>query len=605
MAGLNKNEGIWLVSYCQIELEGCRQGDSIPGAPMSSLCAIPPKVDRPIIPVRTSDNLEWPTKASCEMNVSEWKLALQRANLLPEYNDVLKGFAEGFDQGIPSHTIGQKTKYYTPENHSSASQARLKITESIRKEIEAGRMFGPFTRQQFNQHFPFFRTSPLGAVVNGDGSLRPINNLSYPHSTTGIPSVNSFVNPDDFTTTWDDFNIVANFLRQTQEPILLALFDWEKAYRQIPTASDQWPYLMVRDFEDRIILNTMIAFGGVAGCGSFGQPADAWKKIMINKFDVITIFRWVDNNLFIKKASSTLTMEEVVERSNQLGVRTNNQKFSPFRVEQKYVGFIWNGEEKTVRLPDEKLEKRIGQIEEFLLAGAKFKYDQAEVLAGRLNHVTYIVPRLRCYLNSIYRWLSEWVDRFTTRAIPQDVEEDLVTWRETLISFEPMRLIANGDPTDIGWVGNASTGYGIGVLIGRKWAQFCLRSVDRLAVDLDEEQEEEQISRLETIAIRLGLLMLLQIGVTNSKTFIVWTDNTTTEGAVQKRKSKDRFVNEEWKVIQSILIQEQINLVAKRVTSKNNRADPLSRGDRTGHEDHCQILIDVPNDLTGLIYQET
>ncbi|OAV87633.1 hypothetical protein PTTG_29349 [Puccinia triticina 1-1 BBBD Race 1] len=122
------------------------------------------------------------------MNLPQWEEALERAGLLPEFEDVIQGFKGGFDQGIPPHTVIGHHKHYTPPNHSSALLAREKIEDSIKKEIDAGRMFGPYTRAQVNSHFPFFRTSPLGAVINGDGSLRPINDLSFPHGELGIPS---------------------------------------------------------------------------------------------------------------------------------------------------------------------------------------------------------------------------------------------------------------------------------------------------------------------------------------------------------------------------------------------------------------------------------
>jgi hypothetical protein len=55
----------------------------------------------------------------------------------------------------------------------------------------------------------------------------------------------------------------------------------------------------------------------------------------------------------------------------------------------------------------------------------------------------------------------------------------------------------------------------------------------------DPEQEGARIVLLETIAIQLALVMLEQLGIKKGKTFIVWTDNTTTEGAAWKRKLKD------------------------------------------------------------------
>ncbi|OAV91740.1 hypothetical protein PTTG_27870 [Puccinia triticina 1-1 BBBD Race 1] len=135
----------------------------------------------------------WPTGVTCEMNVEEWAKALSKAY---------------------RHTVGDDWSFYTPPNHESALQARRKIKESTSKELLAKQMFGPFTHKEVNQHFNFFRTSPLGAVINGDGSLRPIKNLSFPHGNQQIQSVNSFVDAAEFTTTWDNFNTVAKFIRE-------------------------------------------------------------------------------------------------------------------------------------------------------------------------------------------------------------------------------------------------------------------------------------------------------------------------------------------------------------------------------------------------------
>ncbi|EFP83505.2 uncharacterized protein PGTG_08691 [Puccinia graminis f. sp. tritici CRL 75-36-700-3] len=507
----------------------------------------------------------------------EWEAALANTNLMSEFEDVLRGFKEGFHQGIP---------------------AQPKIEESISKEIKAGRMFGPYTTEQVHKKFGFFQTNPLGAVVNGDGSLRAINDLSFPHGKEGIPSVNSFVNKEDFDTTWDDFKAVAKFLRNRTKTALLAIFDWEKAYRQIPTAPSQWPYLMLQNFKGEIIVDTRIAFGGVAGCGSFGRPADAWKHIMLAEFDLVTVFRWVDDNLFVKELSSTVEMDDIVARSNELGVKTNPTKISPFRLEQKYIGFIWNAAEKTVRLPEEKTQARIKQIQEILTKGEEYTYKQIEIMTGRLNHVSYMLPQLRCYLCSLYRMMNEWVHRHVPRPLPLDARQDMLYWLKTLLTFDRTRLIANPEPTEIGWVGDASTSYGIGVLIGKRWAQFKVRpgwnegTLPRLG-----------IAWMETAAIRIGLLMMKGLDIRKGKTIIVWTDNTTSEDAVKSRKSKDLHVNEEWKRIQDILLEMQIDLVAKRVTSKENKADGLSRGDRRNHLLKNQVVIDLPSDLEGLMFQ--
>jgi hypothetical protein len=48
----------------------------------------------------------WPQEVKCEMNIPEWHNALAAAGLLPQFDNVLDGFANGFHQGIPEHMIG-------------------------------------------------------------------------------------------------------------------------------------------------------------------------------------------------------------------------------------------------------------------------------------------------------------------------------------------------------------------------------------------------------------------------------------------------------------------------------------------------------------------
>lgn len=126
-----------------------------------------------------SSLLGWPTAVRCDMNIRAWQDALRNAGLEKEYADVIEGFHTGFDQGIPDHKIGDLSSY-TPPNHSSAKLVEADIRESINLELKTGRTVGPFTKAQVSSCLDFFRTSPMGAVVNGDRSLRAINDLSFP-----------------------------------------------------------------------------------------------------------------------------------------------------------------------------------------------------------------------------------------------------------------------------------------------------------------------------------------------------------------------------------------------------------------------------------------
>ncbi|PLW30777.1 hypothetical protein PCANC_23885 [Puccinia coronata f. sp. avenae] len=79
----------------------------------------------------------------------------------------------------------------------------------------------------------------------------------------------------------------------------------------------------------------------------------------------------------------------------------------------------------TVWLPDAKVSERIRQVEQFLELDATFGYDEVEVLVGRLNHVAYLFPQMKCNISSSYQWLKSWVDKHAKRPAPQDVTKDM------------------------------------------------------------------------------------------------------------------------------------------------------------------------------------
>ncbi|PLW32353.1 hypothetical protein PCANC_24917 [Puccinia coronata f. sp. avenae] len=71
-------------------------------------------------------------------------------------------------------------------------------------------------------------------------------------------------------------------------------------------------------------------------------------------------------------------------------------------------------------------------------------------MAGRLNHVLYMLPQLCCYLNSLYQMLCSWEYKEALRAVPENVNEDIRYRNMTLLTFLATRLIPNPAPTQIG-----------------------------------------------------------------------------------------------------------------------------------------------------------
>lgn len=212
--------------------------------------------------------------------------------------------------------------------------------------------------------------------------------------------------------------------------------------------------------------------------------------------------------------------------------------------------------------------------------------------------MTLILPQLKPYLTANFRWLTSWT-RPIERKAPNDVLDNMAFWRQTLTTLCPTRLIPDTIKWNVGWVDDASTDYGIGILVGKSWAQFKWKEGWNNPINMPKRT----IAWAETVAVRLGLLMVTKLHHVGGRTLSLLSDNTTTNGAVKNLRSKDFWVNQEWKTIQTLLISLDCSIVAHYVKSKDNAADLLLRGaDPTKKKARC-LHVDVPDDLKTLLEQ--
>lgn len=120
----------------------------------------------------------------------------------------------------------------------------------------------------------------------------------------------------------------------------MALVDWAKAYRQLGVHPSQRRFLVIVDFEGRVWIDLAVGFGGVASCGVFGAPAETWKWIVAKKLGFPVIFRWVDDNLILRRPGHKSSLSHIEELSRSMGVQTNPKKNREFREEQRFLGFV-------------------------------------------------------------------------------------------------------------------------------------------------------------------------------------------------------------------------------------------------------------------------
>ena len=135
---------------------------------------------------------------------------------------------------------------------------------------------------------------------------------------------------------------------------------------------------------------------------------------------------------------------------------------------------------------------------------------------------------------------------------------------------------------------DASTSWGIGIVIAGKWAAFKLHE--------NWKVEGRDICWLETVAVEILVYILEAMGITNT-ILLIHSDNQGTIGSLGKGRSRNFHINlsicRTYVVLASLLITPELVYI----TSANNPADPISRGELGSTETRISTSFSLPGEL--------
>ena len=159
-----------------------------------------------------------------------------------------------------------------------------------------------------------------------------------------------------------------------------------------------------------------------------------------------------------------------------------------------------------------------------------------EKIHGSLCHIAFVYLDGRSHLPSLSNFASTFHgDEFLTKYSPHSLITDLKWWLVKLTLPGVYRSLHPLDPlSDLGLYVDASTSWGIGIIIHGEWAAFQLSSSWKV--------EGRDICWLETVAIELLALFLESTGHRNAH-LLVHSDNQGTIGALDKGRSGNIYIN--------------------------------------------------------------
>jgi hypothetical protein len=308
--------------------------------------------------------------------------------------------------------------------------------------------------------------------------------------------------------------------------------DIEGAYRTIPIKPIHKKYLVLH-FYDEYLIDHNAPFGAGSSHGLQGEVGDTIIDILY-ALRIHPAIKWVDDYSIFRFPSPCGTylsdqfpslrydydLSLVKLLIEPLGIPWHREKGQDFDSVFPYMGFQWDLSNKTVSIPEKKRVKHLSRLSAFSTKCQEHcvvKKD-VETINGSLAHLSFVLQRGRSHLPSLFHWLSTFPNEFTPRWPPPSVLSDIAWWTTALEDPNAYhQLSPSSDPKDIGiWI-DASTGWGIGVLIDGRWDAW--RLVDSWDID------GRDIMWLEAIAVEFLFGILAALGHCDTR-FLVRSDNT-------------------------------------------------------------------------------
>lgn len=526
-----------------------------------------------------------------------WRECLDQLSLLNQFADVPLGLQYGFKTGVSSSILTS----LIPQNHSSALLAPHVVAQHINNELLLGRYSGPYSASQLLALIGAFRTAPLGVVPKPNSDKhRVIQDLSFPRNDPLVSSVNSEINSDDFPCEWGTFAQCYFSVARAPPGTQVAVFDVDSAYRNIPVHPEDQRHFCV-SWNNSIYLDHCVAFGSASSAGLFGRVADCFVAI-VQAYGAQQVLKWVDDLIFFRFPTSSCfpyhysyDSSLVFSTANKLGLPWSLPKFHDFDNSFTYLGFLWNISARTVQLPQNKKLKFANRCDSWI-SEDKHTLRSAQTLLGSLNHCCLIHRTARTRLHGLRSFVARFppnASPFLSLSVPVPLSNDIRWWSSELSKdFFGCKIATPPSILPLQIYVDASTSWGIGILINKKWAAFRIAS--------NTFSPGFSIGWAEMIAVELAVSLLCSVHPRNSH-FLIHSDNQGVIGAINSNFSRGASQNASLSRLSSTLLNHDSFLSTKYIRSQDNPADPISRGILPSIASRLKTKIKLDQDLVTLL----
>lgn len=169
----------------------------------------------------------------------------------------------GFNEGFRLHYTGPRVSSFA-HNLVSAQTYSLETKLKLLKEVELGRMLGPFSQKSIS----ILRISPIGLVPKNIGGWRLITHLSFPNNS----NINDFIDSKICSVKYSSFDQVVDMVSALAKNALCGKIDISQAFRLLVVHPGDFDLLGIY-FDDSYYIDKCMPMGCSLSCSVFEKIA--------------------------------------------------------------------------------------------------------------------------------------------------------------------------------------------------------------------------------------------------------------------------------------------------------------------------------------------
>ena len=290
----------------------------------------------------------------------------------------------------------------------------------LANEVSSGRVAGPFS----SSPFPCLHISSFGVIPKKGqpGKWRLIVDLSSP----GCASVNNSIDPQDYSLQYIKVDQVIRMVSRYGPGALMAKFDGESTYRNIPVHPDD-RFLLGMRWCGQFYNDLSLPFDLRATPFIFNSVADVVEWILLHKHSLSDLLHYLDDFITAGPPQSSqcaYNLNTALSVCHRLELPLHANKCAGPATSMTILGIELDSVNKVARLPEDKLLA----LRELIHSHHWCRKRELESLNGHLHHAAKVVWPGRAFLRQFIDLLCCFCNNDHPVRINQEFCLDLQWW---------------------------------------------------------------------------------------------------------------------------------------------------------------------------------